>query len=221
MANPNLFSTYTDTNKLTSQGLTVTYDQQYTPAQGEVAAYWTVTRYARKSYSYIALTEAAAYSCAAAKRAQYTRAYKRIDSSSGSPVNISTYCCGADVTPVHESGAQWRVDISVNETDVKYSANVVNDLETYFASENGRSYDGGESTALTLDTAERTDTTASYTYTQAIGEDFDANRLAFQWKREAETTWHYGTTVPATVALHCRLVYGLIESNTVTIPEEE
>lgn len=223
MSNPNLFSTYTATNMITSQGLTVGYDQQYTPAQGDVPAYYTVTRYARKTYSFVGLTEEAAYECAAAKRAQYTRAYRRIDTSSGSPVDISLYCCAADVTPSHDNGCAWSVSVNVSETDVRHSAEVVEDLATFFASENGRNYDDtGAFAALTLDSASRSGTLATYEYTENLGPDFDSTRLIFQYKTaDSAATWHSGTTVPESVALYVRLVYGQIESNTLTIAAEE
>ncbi len=218
----NLFTTYTDDNMVVSQDLQINYEQEWVPAQSDTPGYYRVTRYATKSYAFIALTHAAALQCRSAKQAQYTRAYKRIDTSSGSPVTTALYACGADVTPIHDGGSAWKVTIDVNETDIKHSATVVEDLETFFAAENGRYYDGGGGSALTLDSVTRSGTTAAYTYTDNLGDDFDAGRLVFQWKTTASgAAWNSGTTVPASDALYCKLAYGLIESNTLTLAAEE
>jgi len=76
------------------------------------------------SYSYVGLTKDAALSAAAALREAYTQDVARY--AIGEEINLETMkryykyvvvgsapACGASVTPVHEDGPIWRVDVQV------------------------------------------------------------------------------------------------------------
>ena len=228
--NQNLKSVYDNTNKVTSTGLSVTYKQHWN------GTFWEVTRYAKKSYSFIGMDEETAYECAAAKRSQYTRAFARLDTSTPSanpplPTIVYAYECPSDIAPQHKDGGIWNVQIQVNEEDVRASLEALEDPSTLFSAENARNYDESAGiAAISLDSAERTGTTAEIEYTTAIAE-FDEASLILQYKEsESSTTWTTASrvsaadetryTVPSTGSIIVRLKYGSIESNSITISED-
>ena len=225
--NPNLKHVYDNTNMVTATGLSVTYKQHWN------GTYWEVTRYAKKSYSFIGMDEETAYECAAAKRSQYTRAFARLDTSTVSqtpplPEIVYAWECPSDIAPQHQDGGIWSVQIQVNEEDVRASLTVLTDPSTLFSAENARNYDESAGiSALSLDSAERSGTTLEVDYTTAIA-DFDEDALMLQYKEsESSTSWTTASrvsasdetryTVPSSGDLIVRLKYGSIESNSITI----
>ena len=97
------------------------------------------------------MTAAAAATCAAAKIAQYTRAYSHVvtrevtDSQTGETTqtveDATSTLCSSDIAPVHVEGDSWSVEIQVNETDEHVSLTSPSNVAALFATENARSYD--------------------------------------------------------------------------------
>lgn len=226
--NPNLKHVYDNSNKVTDTGLSVSYRQTFN------GQYWEVTRMAKKQYQFIGMDKDTAYECAAAKRTQYTRAFSRIDTSSGAPQRVYAYECPSDIAPQHRDGDVWSVSISVNEIDYAFSSTKVSDPASLFVEENARNYDEDAGlSALSIDSVSRSTslgvTALTISYSTAIA-NFDASRLVCEVKTsESSTSWaRYIVTevssssvradgVPESGQLFVRLVYGSIESNTATV----
>lgn len=229
MANDNLKHAYDNSNKVTDSGLSVTYRQSFN------GQYWEITRIAKKSYSFIGMDKDTAYECASVKRSQYTRAFARLDTSTIDeqhplPSVVNAIECPSDIAPQHVDGDVWSVQISVNEEDTLPSAASVADPAELFAAANARNYDEDAGlAALTLGSASRSGDKLSFTYATEIAE-FNADSLACQYKTsESSTSWTTAARdgsnpspviVPEDVELFVRLIYGSIESNTLTVPEE-
>lgn len=224
--NPNLKHVYDNSNKVTDTGLSVSYRQTFN------GQYWEVTRMAKKQYQFIGMDKDTAYECAAAKRTQYTRAFSRIDTSSGAPQRVYAYECPSDIAPQHRDGDVWSVSISVNEQDVVASQTRVTDPASLFTEANARNYDEDAGlSALSITSAERSGDTVAIEYeTGIVG--LDPSRLICQYKTsESATTWTSlacvdqgsgeveASPVPSSGNLFVRLVYGGLESNTITIAE--
>ena len=224
--NPNLKHVYDNSNKVTDTGLSVSYRQTFN------GQYWEVTRMAKKQYQFIGMDKDTAYECAAAKRTQYTRAFSRIDTSSGAPQRVYAYECPSDIAPQHRDGDVWSVSISVNEQDVVASQTRVTDPASLFTDANARNYDEDAGlSALSITSAERSGDTVAIEYETGIA-DFDPSRLLCQYKTsESATSWASlacvdqgsgeveASPVPSSGNLFVRLVYGGLESNTITIAE--
>lgn len=224
--NPNLKHVYDNSNKVTDTGLSVSYRQTFN------GQYWEVTRMAKKQYQFIGMDKDTAYECAAAKRTQYTRAFSRIDTSSGAPQRVYAYECPSDIAPQHRDGDVWSVSISVNEQDVVASQTRVTDPASLFTEANARNYDEDAGlSALSITSAERSSDTVAIEYDTGIA-DFDPSRLLCQYKTsESATSWASlacvdqgsgeveASPVPSSGNLFVRLVYGGLESNTITIAE--
>lgn len=223
-ANPNLKSVYDNSNKDTDTGLSIKYSQSFN------GQYWEVVRTATKQYKFIGMDYDTACECAAAKRTQYTRAFSRIDTSSGAPQRVYVYECPSDIAPQHNGGNVWSVPISVNEQDIVASQTRVMDPATLFTEANSRNYDEDAGlTTLSVTSAERSDDSIAIEYdTGIVG--FDPSRLICQYKvSESATTWSSlacessgdgeveAGPVPTTGDLFIRLVYGKLESNTVAV----
>lgn len=136
---------FSDANKSTSTALCVRYFVEYVDY-----SYYRVTRTATKAYSYVGMTKSAADSCAASKRALYTRNHIILDTVNTVPVGstgrkmpgaLAVYGCAAEISLNSYRGDTWNVDISVNETDIRCSATAPNDPASLFTSENARDYD--------------------------------------------------------------------------------
>lgn len=130
-------TSYTDTNKVTSVGLRTIY-QVTRDTVSQDKPFFVYRRVRTKTYSYIGMDEATAKLCVAAKLSQYTRTYPTWEWKNHRWQRVtgveSTYTeLVADVQPVHDEGALWRVDISVNEEAVVYSANRLADIPAAFA----------------------------------------------------------------------------------------
>ena len=222
--NPNLKHVYDNSNKVTDTGLCVSYRQNFN------GQYWEITRTAKKQYQFIGMDKDTAYECAAAKRTQYTRAFLRIDTSSGVPQRVYAYECPSDIAPQHRDGDVWSVSISVNEQDIVASQTRATDPASLFTEANARNYDEDAGlTTLSVTTAERTSDAIVIEYdTGIVG--FDPSRLICQYKvSESATTWSSlacessgdgeveAGPVPTTGDLFIRLVYGKLESNTVAV----
>lgn len=207
-----LLTTLTDTNKYTSDELAIRYDttvEKATVDEQEVT-YYTVTRTATKRYEYRGLTLSAATSGAATKLAMYTRRY----SSVLNRATVSLMKCTSDIAAVHESGNAWKVQISVNETDVKITTTEPTSPAALFASENARNYDGsGASAPLVISN--------TLAVTQHI-DDYDVARLSWFWKVDASDAWTYLKNGSAALsdfpeqAVYIKACYGSYESNIVT-----
>lgn len=226
-----LFTTYTEANKLTSSGLSVTYRQLpascTNPTTGETVLYWEVTRMAKKSYSFVGMDEATAYECASAKRAQYTRAFARLDAGTLDPLTslptmVNVRECPSDIAPQHGDSAMWHVQISVNEEDVKAVAAPVSDPASLFSAANSRAYDEDAGAAtLTLSSASRSGGVLTISYSQHIA-NFSEGAMVLQYKTsESSDSWTSVVgppfAVPETGTLYVRLVYGGIESETLVV----
>lgn len=216
----NLRHTFDNTNKVTNTGLSVTYTQHFN------GNYWEITRYAKKSYSFVGMDKSTAYQCAASKRTQYTRGFRRLDSSTIDedhplPSTVYAYECPTDIAPHHGDGDVWSVQIEVNEQDVVASATMAADPASLFAAENGRNYDeDAGSSVLSLDSAERTGTTLSVKYSCGIP-DYTSEGIIVEIKTSESGSWlfngvigHIGQ-VPGTGDLFVRLSYGTVQSNVV------
>ena len=112
---------------------------------GAETAMWEAHRYARMSFRYVGMTDAAAESCQAAMRAKYARAIRtsRWDGSvlngqwireSGGTVLM------ADISKAHNEDGSYDVVVNVNEDDVctAKTASAANE----FTAEDARSYEG-------------------------------------------------------------------------------
>lgn len=224
MPSPNLKNVYDNSNKITSSGLSVTYKQTFN------GSYWEIARYAKKAYSFVGMDKDTAYECAAAKRAQYTRAFARLDTSvidenHTLPDVVFAYECPSDIAPQHQDGDIWSVEIQVNEEDHRASGSAVSNPAALFPQENARSYDEDAGlTALSLDSISRSDDKATVSYTTSIA-NFKADSLVLQYKtEESSTTWTSSSrdklgrySVPSSGTFYARLIYGSFESNTLTV----
>ena len=224
MSNPNLKSVYDNTNKVTSSGLSVTYKQSFN------GQYWEITRYAKKSYSFIGMDKDTAYECAAAKRAQFTRAFARLDTSTIDeehplPTIVSAYECPSDIAPQHQDGDVWSVDIQVNEEDHRAAGSPSQNPASLFTTENARNYDEDAGlSALALSSVSRSGSVATISYSQSIAR-FNEASLVLQYKtEESSTNWTSSSknqsgqwNVPSSGTFYARLIYGSIESNTITV----
>lgn len=213
-------------NKVTSSGLAVRYSVQ----PGEAG--FEVTRYATKSYAFVGMDRATARSCASAKRSQYTREYARVKTVSGSSgssatVEVAVVECPCDIAETPQGGGMWQVQVSVNETDTKPSAEIPSDPASLFTAANGRNYDAGEGDGggkplLVLNSVSRGEQGASVSYSANI-EGFVAAALVLQFKTSESGSWNGASRtssglyagVPASGDCWCRLMYGSVESNTV------
>lgn len=214
--NPNLKHVYDNSNKVTDTGLSVSYRQTFN------GQYWEVTRMAKKQYQFIGMDKDTAYECAAAKRTQYTRAFSRIDTSSGAPQRVYAYECPSDIAPQHRDGDVWSVSISVNEQDVVASQTRVTDPASLFTDANARNYDeDAGASSLTLDGATRSGGVLTVNYSQQIS-GFNAGAMVVQYKTsESSDSWTSVVgppyAVPETGQLYVRLAYGGIESGTIVV----
>ena len=226
--NPNLKHVYDNTNKVTETGLSVSYRQSF----NRDGNYWEVVRIAKKQYQFIGMDKDTAYECAAAKRSQYTREFSRIIEPSGHPEIDKVVECPSDIAPQHQDGDVWSVSIAVNEIDYKFSSTKVSDPATLFTEANARNYDEDAGlSALSITSAERSGDTVAIEYETGIV-DLDPSRLICQYKTsESATSWAAlpcvdqgsgeveASPVPSSGNLFVRLVYGGLESNTITIAE--
>ena len=224
-----LWTTYGDMNKVTSRGLAVRYSVQ--PA----AIGYEVTRYATKSYAFVGMDRATAKSCASAKRSQYTREYSRVKTKSGTSgstvAEVTVVECPCDIAETPQGGGMWQVQISVNETDAKPSAEIPSDPASLFTAANGRNYDEGEGDGggkplLVLNSVARyLSTQAAVSYSTSI-EGFVEAALVLQYKTSESGSWNTARRdsngmflrVPSpdvSADCWCRLMYGSVESNTV------
>ena len=214
--NPNLKHVYDNSNKVTDTGLSVSYRQTFN------GQYWEVTRMAKKQYQFIGMDKDTAYECAAAKRTQYTRAFSRIDTSSGAPQRVYAYECPSDIAPQHRDGDVWSVSISVNEQDVVASQTRVTDPASLFTDANARNYDeDAGASSLTLDGVTRSGGVFTVNYSQHIS-GFNAGAMVVQYKTsESSDSWTSVVgppyAVPETGQLYVRLAYGGIESGTIVV----
>ena len=214
--NPNLKHVYDNSNKVTDTGLSVSYRQTFN------GQYWEVTRMAKKQYQFIGMDKDTAYECAAAKRTQYTRAFSRIDTSSGAPQRVYAYECPSDIAPQHRDGDVWSVSISVNEQDVVASQTRVTDPASLFTDANARNYDeDAGASSLTLDGVTRSGGVLTVNYSQHIS-GFNAGAMVVQYKTsESSDSWTSVVgppyAVPETGQLYVRLAYGGIESGTIVV----
>lgn len=215
-----LKTVYDNTNKVTETGLSVTYRQEYNSD-----GYWEITRFAKKSYKFIGMDEETAYACAAAKRSQYTRSFSRLQGSGDTLQSVTVTECPSDIAPQHVEGDVWEVSIAVNEQDVKYSASAVANPSSLFTTANARNYDeDAGQTVISLDSATRSGTSLTFTYSEDISEFNDA-ALVCQYKLdESDASWTTAARTgssPSPVSVpdqtvYVRLVYGSLESNTLT-----
>ena len=190
-----LLTTWGKANRLVSSGLSVKYRQER--VRDRTLPYWKLTRYARKSYEYIGMTEAAARACAAAMTAIYTRRYFTEPYLKAIGVNLydwftdDVYECQADINPHPIAGDDWGVSIDINETDYQVARAVVQDPALRFPVQNSRDYE--EDGALRLTRAVRSNITVYFDFAHDI-EDFDESKIGIRYK-ESETAL-YWTTVP-------------------------
>lgn len=127
----------TSSNKVIKTDLSVTYEVD------REDSWYVVTRHATKSYSIVDLDAESAAVIANQRVAIYTRPYSVLVSSGGGtmPSVRSLTNCLAKVFPRHDTGPVWRVDVDLDETDVKVSATEPADPATLFTAENARDYD--------------------------------------------------------------------------------
>ena len=227
----NLKHVYDNSNKVTDLSLSINYRQTFN------GQYWEITRLAKKSYKYVGVDMETAYACASAKRAQYTRAFSRLNSSTVTgwqplPSVVAAIECPSDIAAQHGEGDVWSVSISVNEEDVVPSANAVNNPASLFPAANGRNYDEDSSASvLTLNSATRT---IEGVGDAAIGKltvslstsnpEIKAGDVVVQYKTaESAVNWTSAgladkeSVVPAEGDLIVRLYWGGCESNSITV----
>ena len=117
----NLRQTYSLANLVTASGLDIRYSLE------KIGGYWQAVRNARKSYSYVGMSLAAARSCLAAKRAQYYRdtvSLEEVVNEQTGAVTVNEFKnwrCGASISLRHGDGDLWSVEITVDETDYRYA----------------------------------------------------------------------------------------------------
>lgn len=220
-----LITTYDDTNKVTDRGLAIRYSSEL--VQNDDISYYQLTRYCTKSYSYVGMDYQTAVECASVKRAQYTRDYARISTSSLSstlPTIIYIKECPVDIAPQHTAGDMWQVDIQVNELDIRYSETNPESIEAEFTAENARNYDEGNGSQklLNFTGAVRSGTSLTAYYTQNIA-GFNPQILMLQYKLSESGTLYnvlpnqFGSYTAPNQALWCNLAYGNITSNTIQV----
>lgn len=133
-----MFSSLTDANKETQQGLKVwyVYEAKFYVIQHQLTAVYHLTRHITKQYQYVGLTEAAAKSGAEQKTTQYTkktRGWLFSPEDPKGPFLPSDYTrVVAQIAAQHTAGCMWSVQISVNQTDELWTTKLPSNLESAF-----------------------------------------------------------------------------------------
>lgn len=123
-----LLTTYGDNNKVTEQGLKITYSQNarftLVKENGEykLKPIYHFTRYITKRYKYVGMTKDAARTCQDAKVLQYTKEIKGVifnpdDQEAGPYVPTDIKMLVADIASIHNRGHMYDVEIQVNQVD--------------------------------------------------------------------------------------------------------
>ena len=116
----------------------------------------------------------------------------------------------------------WDVVLQINETDVKFSYDNPDNLESIFQEENRRNYDetGEGSASLTLNSVSRSGTIASISYSTNIA-NIDRSRLMLIYKtsESGNSTGVLpisdGSYIVPNQQLWCMIAFGNYTSNTV------
>lgn len=143
-----LLTTHSSANKYTSEGLSIRYRAEVI-AGGAIK----VTRYAKKSYSYIGMTREAANECANIKRAQYTTNHIQLEEGESGKTIKSFYDCQATFR-VFLSRVGWNCEINVDETDCAVTYQDLADTSELFGTL-VRDYDESDTYALTINSFNR------------------------------------------------------------------
>ena len=207
--------------------------------------YWVVSRRARKDYSFVGMTEAAARACAEAKTAMYTRASYSADSPQNGGMLAKVECTANIVARrIDDDSNAWETRIQVDEYDERLSESMQSDPASFMGL-GYRYYDEGDPAAyaagagkLTLISAKRLNNGIdSITYSHTI-EAFDPASCIVQYLGRATeqnpvANWTGDTALSnggITVTDHdlmdepvqLRLVYGSgnsqVISNSITVP---
>ena len=118
-----LFTTIGYDNLVTHEALSIRYAISAKTEAGE----WEVHRYTTKSFSFVGLTEDTARDYAARlssitiggySLARYYDYWKPGDD--GKMERTQLLLLKDEVAAVHDSGPMWRIDVNVNEDDIRY-----------------------------------------------------------------------------------------------------
>ena len=231
-------TTWGNANKQTSEGLAIRYTCEPL-SLSDTSAYYKVTRYATKNYSFVGMDRATAMQCAEAKVAQYTRGHTHVASKSvsgdgGSTTVYTTYTsydCLCSVAAEHVSGGMWRVTLSVAETDEALAESLPASMASCFSiSQNYDEDDSTASTSIVLTEVLLTKTQGSTHYYDvgynASVADFNEDGLVVQWAQQgdvyqtvaySEKYWGYPCTAASGKTVNWRLCYGSSVSEVVSV----
>ena len=126
-----MLSTLSSTNKQTAVGLHTDFREVCDPTS-QTATFYEYHRYRATTYSYEALTKAAALEGAATVAAAYTRTFYVWRWSGDRWVMDRTApysSCVAQAIPRHDAGHLWRLEVTVDEEAVVYSATRLTDQQ--------------------------------------------------------------------------------------------
>lgn len=196
-------------------GLLVDFGEANLVCSAELAVRYSVsqtsegfeaTRYATRVYDFVGMTKEAAMLCAELRRAQYTREFSRVqvvetvDAETGETrsdhVNVPIVECASDIVAKPQSGEMWMVSVSVNETDVRFSADRPNNLDTLFVDEGLRNYDNDWRLVLIGVDWRKGWQEGNLEYSQKDIDGFDQMYLEVECKASVASVWEKAPRAP-------------------------